>query len=100
VLVSNPPYLTPDDLAGREPEVVDWDPLEALVAGPSGHEVTDRLIAAAVTWLRGDGWLLLEVDSARAAETARHATDAGLVDAAVLHDLTGTDRIVVARRSA
>ena len=99
VLVSNPPYLTPDDLVGGQPEVLDWDPLEALVAGPSGHEITDRLIAAAQEWLRPGGWLLLEVDSARAAETAMRAEAAGLRDAAVLHDLTGTDRIVVARRA-
>ena len=97
VLVSNPPYLTPDDLLHSEPEVVDWDPVEALVAGPSGHEVTDRLIAAATEWLRPGGWLLLEVDSARAAATAQRATSAGLSGATVLHDLTGTDRIVVAR---
>jgi release factor glutamine methyltransferase len=97
LLVSNPPYLTPDDLEGGEPEVLDWDPLEALVAGPSGHEVTDRLIAAALEWLRPGGWLLLEVDSSRAAETAARAAGAGLRDARVLSDLTGTDRIVVAR---
>jgi release factor glutamine methyltransferase len=97
LLVSNPPYLTPDDLEGREPEVLDWDPLEALVAGPSGHEVTDRLIAAALDWLRPGGWLLLEVDAARAAETAARAAGAGLRDTRVLHDLTGTDRIVIAR---
>lgn len=98
VLVSNPPYLTPDDLRGREPEVLDWDPLEALVAGPSGHEITDRLIAAAPAWLRPGGWLLLEVEATRAAETADRASAAGLADAHVLPDLTGTDRIVVARR--
>ena len=99
VLVSNPPYLTPDDLVHSQPEVLDWDPLEALVAGPSGHEVTDRLIAAALEWLRPGGWLLLEVDSARAAEAAARAEGAGLRDATILHDLTGTDRIVVARRT-
>ena len=98
VLVSNPPYLTPDDLLDSEPEVLDWDPVEALVAGPSGHEVTDRLIAAAAQWLRPGGWLLLEVESARAGETAGRATAAGLTSASVIHDLTGTDRIVVAQR--
>jgi release factor glutamine methyltransferase len=98
LLVSNPPYLTPDDLADSEPEVLDWDPIEALVAGPSGHEVTDRLIAAAREWLRPGGWLLLEVDAGRAVETARRAAVAGLLDAGVRHDLTGSDRIVVARR--
>ena len=98
VLVSNPPYLTPDDVAVGEPEVADWDPHDALVAGATGHEVTDRLIHDADTWLRSGGWLLLEVDSSRAAETAQRAEDAGLAQVAVLADLTGADRIVIARR--
>ena len=98
VLVSNPPYLTPQDLAATEREVADWDPEIALVSGPTGHEVTDRLIAAAPMWLRPGGWLLLEVDAARAEETAARAVARGLVEAGVVADLTGAERIVVARR--
>lgn len=100
VIVSNPPYLTPEEVADLEPEVAAWDPMAALVSGSSGHEVSDRLIAAAADWLRPGGWLLLEVDSSRAAATARRATHEGLQGAAVLPDLTGADRIVAARRPA
>ena len=98
VLVSNPPYLTPQDLAAAEPEVAAWDPEVALVSGSTGHEITDRLIAAGSVWLRPGGWLLLEVNSSRAAQTADRATGAGLVEVEVLADLTGADRIVIARR--
>lgn len=98
VLVANPPYLTPEDLQDREPEVAQWDPPAALVAGETGHEVSDRLIDAAGSWLRPGGWLLLEVDSARAAETAHRAGAGGLRDAEVVSDLTGAERIVAARR--
>lgn len=97
VLVANPPYVAKSELAGLEPEVADWDPQAALVAGPSGHEVADRLIAAAGEWLAPGGWLLLEVDERRAAATASRAAAAGLVDAAVVADLTGRDRVVIAR---
>lgn len=97
VLVCNPPYLAAGEVAGLEPEVAAWDPPEALVAGPTGHEVTDRLIAAALIWLCPGGWLLLETDAGRAAATAARARDAGLTGTAVLPDLTGADRVVVAR---
>lgn len=99
VLVCNPPYLSPDDLRGRDPEVVEWDPVEALVSGPSGHEITDRLIAAAPQWLRPGGWLLMEIDSARAGDVAARAAASGLGQVEVVRDLTGADRIVVARNS-
>lgn len=98
VLVSNPPYIAEGELEGLEPEVSGWDPRAALVAGPTGHEVSDRLIAAAWDWLARGGWLLLEVAEARAAAAAARAVAAGLVDAGVVADLTGRDRIVTARR--
>lgn len=98
VLVANPPYLADGELEGLGPEVIVHDPAPALVAGPSGHEVSDRLVAAAVTWLAPSGWLLMEVDQTRASETAARCRAAGLTDAAVVPDLTGAPRIVTARR--
>lgn len=98
VVVCNPPYLTPQERTAADPEVRQHDPEVALVAGPTGHEVTDRLIADACAWLRPGGWLLVETDSVRAGETARRAAAAGYAEAVVLPDLTGRDRVVVARR--
>lgn len=98
VVVSNPPYVADGELAGLEPEVLDWDPRDALVSGPTGHEVSDRLIAEAPDWLRPGGWLLLEVDAARAAEAARRCLAAGYAEAHVVADLAGRDRVVAARR--
>lgn len=97
VLVCNPPYLADAEAGALEPEVR-ADPLAALVAGPTGHEVTDRLLAEAPEWLRPGGWLLLETDTSRAAATAARARHLAYTDVAVLPDLTGRDRIVLARR--
>jgi release factor glutamine methyltransferase len=96
--VSNPPYLADDELADLDPEVRDHDPHAALVAGATGHEITDRLLAAAGAWLRPGGRLVLETADTRAAATAERAGAAGLTEVEVLPDLTGRDRVVVARR--
>jgi release factor glutamine methyltransferase len=100
VLVSNPPYLADAELDEVEPEVRDWDPHAALVSGPTGHEVSDRLIELAGEWLAPGGVLLLEVADTRARECAARCEAAGLVEEAVLPDLAGRDRIVRARRPA
>lgn len=97
VVVCNPPYLAAGELAGLEPEVTDWDPCPALVAGVTGHELTDRLVAEARGWLRPGGWLLLEVADIRADEVAARCRDVGLVDVGVTADLAGRDRVVSAR---
>lgn len=96
VLVSNPPYLTAAEFAACEPEVRDWDPVEALVAGPAGTEVAARLIAAAPGWLRPGGWILLEIDPSRAKVTVDLAQAVGLHDVTVLPDLTGRPRVIAA----
>lgn len=96
VLVCNPPYLAAAEMDDLEPEVA-WDPPAALVSGPTGDEVVDRLIAEASGWLRGDGWLLMEVDVTRAQATAARLVAAGYCEVTVIADLAGRDRIVEAR---
>jgi release factor glutamine methyltransferase len=99
VLVANPPYVAAGEVAGLEPEVTEHDPLEALVSGPTGHEVTDELIALAGRWLAPAGWLLMEVDPRRAAEVARRCRAAGLEAVGVRRDLTGRSRMISAHRT-
>ncbi|HWB71637.1 MAG TPA: peptide chain release factor N(5)-glutamine methyltransferase, partial [Egibacteraceae bacterium] len=77
VVVCNPPYVAAGELAGLEPEVAEWDPAPALVAGPTGHEVSDRVVAQAPSWLRPGGWLLLEVADTRARAVAARCRAAG-----------------------
>lgn len=99
VLVCNPPYLTPAELAEAEPEVR-HDPDVALVAGPTGQEVVDRLLDEAPAWLRPGGRLLIELDPRRAPASVARARARGYDDVTVLRDLTGTDRILSAHRGA
>jgi release factor glutamine methyltransferase len=100
VLVSNPPYLAEGDVEDLPIEVARWDPRDALVAGPTGHEVSDKLIAAARHWLAPGGWLMLELDERRVSAAASRATAAGLRAAETRSDLTGRPRFLVARRAS
>ena len=98
VLVANPPYLPASDRGELEPEVADHDPDRALVGGPDGHEVVDALIAAAPTWLRPGGSVVLEIDERRGGNALAVVRAAGLVDGRVVADLTGADRVVIGTR--
>jgi release factor glutamine methyltransferase len=96
VLVANPPYLPASDAGQWLPEV-HHDPPDALIGGPGGHEVVDRLLAEAGGWLAPGGTVLIEIDARRARAAVREATTAGLVDAQLVDDLTGTPRVLHAR---
>lgn len=94
LVVSNPPYVLPEELDGLEPEVRDWEPRAALVS----TDATRRVAAAAPHVLRPGGVLVLEVASARAAEAADELRRLGYVEVRIGRDLSGRERVVEGRR--
>jgi release factor glutamine methyltransferase len=97
VVVSNPPYVAEDDQL--PPEVSDWEPHDAVIAGPTGLEAIERIVRDAPTWLRQPGALVLEIGESQGEAVRRLATDAGFTSVDVESDLTGRPRVLVARRA-
>ncbi len=97
LLVSNPPYVA----EGEElpPEVAGWEPREALVAGPAGDEAALAVLAGAASWLARPGTLVLELAPRQAGGLAAAASAAGAGEVRVRPDLTGRERVLVARWS-
>jgi len=88
LVVSNPPYVTPDEWNGLQPEIRDWEPREALV-GVGLHEQIARLAdTRRLVFEVGDG-------QAQAVAGALRAT--GYTDVTITPDLTGIDRVVDGR---
>jgi release factor glutamine methyltransferase len=97
VIVSNPPYVADFEVEDLPDEVRAWEPLEALVSGPTGLEAIERIVAEAPLWLAQPGSLLVEIAPHQAAEAGAMARAAGFGSAGVWPDLTGRDRILLAR---
>jgi release factor glutamine methyltransferase len=98
VVVSNPPYVTAAEYAALAPEVRDHEPAGALVAGPTGRECLEHLIAGGLDWLEPGGVLVLELAPDQAAPMAAAAEAAGYEAVAIQPDLAGRDRALSARR--
>jgi release factor glutamine methyltransferase len=96
VIVANPPYVA--DNEELPPEVDRWEPPEALRAGPLGLEGVSDIVAEAPSWLAPSGVVVVEIAPHQADAARRLAAEAGLVVTAVEPDLTGRDRVLVARR--
>jgi release factor glutamine methyltransferase len=90
VVVSNPPYVEPDELPRLEPEVRDHDPREALV----GPGTTEAITRRALDVLAPGGYLVLEAAGHQAANLARRLQALGYRNVVVTRDLTGTPRVV------
>lgn len=101
VVVSNPPYLSTDEWTGLDPVVREYDPYDALVAGPSGLEVISLLVAEAPGWLHTAGALVVEIAPHQARAVLDLARAGGsYASAEVFDDLAGRPRVLVARRAA
>ena len=89
LVVSNPPYVLPGEIDGRDPEVRDWEPRAALV----GEGLHEELARAART-----EWLVLEVGDGQASQVAASLDGLGYADVTITRDLAGRERIVEGRR--
>jgi release factor glutamine methyltransferase len=93
LVVSNPPYVSPRERSGLEPEVRDFEPSVAVV----GFEVADRIAAEALPVLRPGGWVVLECGDGQAAPLAARLRALGYDPVTVSPDLAGVDRVVEGR---
>jgi release factor glutamine methyltransferase len=62
-ILSNPPYIAPEEMPNLDREVRDHVPRLALDGGPGGFAVFDRLIDQARAHLKPGGHLLVEIGS-------------------------------------
>ena len=92
LVVSNPPYVTEEELQDL-PAEVRAEPRLALVGGTQLYE---RLAIQALRWLRDDGVLAVEMGGSPGADVVKVLDS--YMDVRTLPDLAGRDRIVVARR--
>lgn len=92
VVVSNPPYLVPADLA-RYP-ALRHEPEEALVAGPIGTEDHLRVAREAAGALVAGGGIVLEVGEGQAASVEGILAEAGFTHITTRADLAGIPRAV------
>jgi release factor glutamine methyltransferase len=95
LVVSNPPYVEPEDIETLQPEVRDWEPRIALVA----HGATEAVARAATEALRPGGWVVLEIAENQAVKVAGLLTDLGYENLRISPDMAGRDRVIEAQWS-
>ncbi len=95
LVVTNPPYVAAHEELPAS--VADWEPVDALVPGPTGLEAYREVLGGALRWLAPGGVLVAEIGAGQAADVVEMAVAAGLVDHRVAQDHAGHDRAVVAR---
>ena len=96
LIVSNPPYITQDEMSALSPEVREWEPHMALTPGGDGLDAYRIIAQAAPAHLAPGGRLLLEIGHLQASDVMDLCRAAGFSTVAVHQDLAGKDRVVAA----
>lgn len=100
-VASNPPYVSQSEWEKLAPDVRKYEPRGALVAGPKGTEVIERLIPQAAQRLRPGGYLLVEISPMiHEAVGKLLESEPRLEPQPTVKDLARHPRVVVARRAS
>ena len=99
LIVSNPPYITSEEMQQLAVDVGRYEPTLALDGGPQGTDVIERLIPQAAERLRPGGWLLMEISPTIVGRVEQLLeADPRLELKPTQKDLAGLARVVQARR--
>jgi release factor glutamine methyltransferase len=93
LIVSNPPYVRPEEVGGLEAEVACFEPREALIA----HGVTEAIAEQALPRLAPGARLVLETGDGDARDVAALLAGLGYDDVWIGEDLAGRERVVDGR---
>jgi release factor glutamine methyltransferase len=98
LIVSNPPYVSANMVPGLQREVRDHEPLVALSPGGDGLAVIRRLMKDGPSFLKSNGYMLLEIGFDQGEKVTRLIESPwNLLE--ILPDLQGIPRIVILTKS-
>jgi len=100
IIVSNPPYIAEADWATLQPEVRLFEPRGALIAGPQGTELHERLLREAGRYLSPGGALILEIGAGQARAIRQIVEQiSGYRFHRLVYDAAGLERVVIVERA-
>ena len=98
LILSNPPYIAAEEMAGLSPEVRLHEPHLALTDGADGLSAYRAIVAGAGAHLAPGGRLMVEIGPTQGQAVAALFARAGLQAIRILPDFDGRDRVVAACR--
>lgn len=94
IIVSNPPYIPTEAIAGLEPEVAVHEPFMALDGREDGLYFYRKIVEDSKKYLTRGGMLFFEIGYDQGEAVSRLLEDAGYVDIEIKKDYAGLDRVV------
>ena len=92
IIVSNPPYISTDEIARLEKQVKDFEPKLAVDGGRDGLDFYKKIINLSKDFLNNKGRLYLEIGYDQSKDVVDLAKKEGYDNIVIIKDLSGRDR--------
>jgi release factor glutamine methyltransferase len=97
LIISNPPYIRTTEIETLQPEIKEWEPLNALDGGEDGLGFYREIIPESRKHLKDNGTIMFELGDDCASAVAGMLDQAGFSGVTVNKDYSGIKRIIHAR---
>ncbi|MBA4186320.1 MAG: peptide chain release factor N(5)-glutamine methyltransferase, partial [Acidobacteria bacterium] len=97
LIVSNPPYISMEEMKTLQREVRDFEPYIALTDGKDGLSIVEKIIGNAPNFLKADGVLLMEIGFNQAVKVQEMFDKTIWREIEILPDLQSILRMVKAK---
>ena len=91
-IVSNPPYLSKDEVESAQPEVSRYEPRSALVSADNGLSDLKHILKKALKYLNPGGWVVLETGLEQHKALTEYANEWGYSSVKSTLDLSHRER--------
>jgi release factor glutamine methyltransferase len=99
LIFSNPPYIPSAKIETLPKEIAEFEPRAALDGGPDGLAFFRNIVMGARSFLKGGGWLMLEVGQEQGRAVAEMIRNTGSFESpCIIGDHSGLDRVIRARK--
>ena len=95
IIISNPPYISTEDIKNLQKEVKNYDPYIALNGGKDGLDAFKCIIPKLKNILKKDGKVFFEIGKGQEYFVSKKAIEEGFHPTAYKKDLSGVIRVIV-----
>ena len=98
VIVSNPPYVSSEEMQELQPEIRDYEPASALYGGKDGLDFYRRIIHDSPYYLAAGGYILMEMGYGQAGRIKELIeSENKFINIEITKDMAGIGRTISAR---
>ena len=97
-IISNPPYIMSKDIETLQPEIKDWEPINALDGGDDGMDFYRNIISEARSYLKDNGMIMFELGVDCADSVSVMFEESGYSQITIKKDYAGIERIISAQK--